>query len=149
MLRAFFCSIGDHFARAVEFLGPRAITSGHAMFELHDRQRLETERNLWLATTCPNGSPHLVPIWFVWLDDKVYLCTSAGSVKARNVIKNPHVSVALENGDDPVVIQGMAKILDEPSAEVIEAFQRKFDWNIRGDGTYNAVIEITPSRLIL
>lgn len=119
------------------------------MIEPNDLERLATERNLWLATVRPNGSPHLVPIWFVWLDEKAYLCTSNESVKARNILKNPHIAFALENGNDPVVIEGKAKILADVSDIVIEAFQKKFDWNIRSDGTYDAVIEITPTRVVM
>lgn len=114
-----------------------------------DQKRLETERNLWLATVRPDGSPHLVPIWFVWHKNKAYLCTSENSVKAKNIRANPRVAFALEGGDDPVLVQGTAKILDNAPAEITDAFKAKFDWNIAGDSTYNAVIEITPNRIVL
>lgn len=119
------------------------------MFSDADRKRLETARNLWLATVRPNGAPHLVPIWFVWHADKAYLCTSIESVKARNLIHEPRVAFALEDGDDPVVIQGTAAVLDAAPPEVVKAFRRKFDWNIVSDATYNSVIEITPLRVVL
>jgi F420H(2)-dependent biliverdin reductase len=119
------------------------------MIQTQDQQRLETSRNLWLATVRPNGSPHLVPIWFVWVNDKAYLCTSNESVKARNISRNPRVAFALEDGDDPVLIQGTAKLLDEFPVDVVAAFQKKFNWNIRSDSTYNTLIEITPERVVL
>lgn len=114
-----------------------------------DQTRLETERNLWLATVRPDGSPHLVPIWFVWHQNKAYLCTSNNSVKVKNIRENPRVAFALEGGDDPVLIEGTAKILDNTPAEITAAFKQKFDWDITGDATYNAIIEITPKRVIL
>lgn len=114
-----------------------------------DQTRLETARNLWLATVRPNGAPHLVPIWFVWLDNKAYLCTSKESVKARNIVYNSRVAFALEDGDDPVLIEGTARIIESVPQGVVEAFAKKFDWNISSDGTYNAVIEITPLRVVL
>lgn len=117
--------------------------------EAADIRRLETARNLWLASVRPNGTPHLVPIWFVWHDASVYLCTGESSVKARNIAKNPSVVFALEDGDDPVVIEGQAKILADAPEGVIRAFQEKFDWDIRGDSTYNRLIEIVPKRLVL
>lgn len=119
------------------------------MISVSDQHRLETSRNLWLATVRPNGSPHLVPIWFVWLDRKAYICTSAESVKARNIRTNPQVAFALEDGNDPVLIEGTARILESMSPEVVAAFQQKFDWNIRTDETYNAIIEITPLKVVL
>ena len=108
------------------------------------RHRLTTESNIWLATVRPNGAPHLAPIWFVWVEGRVYVCTSADSVKARNLQANPSLSLALENGNAPVVLEGHARfasIESVPSA-VVDAFQRKYDWNILTDTTYNQVIEI-------
>lgn len=113
------------------------------------RHRLTTESNIWLATVRPNGAPHLAPIWFVWVEGKVYVCTSVDSVKARNLQANPSVSLALENGNAPVVLEGRAcftSIESVPPA-VIEAFQRKYDWNIVTDTTYNQVIEIEPMKI--
>jgi nitroimidazol reductase NimA-like FMN-containing flavoprotein (pyridoxamine 5'-phosphate oxidase superfamily) len=119
------------------------------MFTIHDLSRLESSRNLWLATVRPNGAPHLVPIWFVWLAGYAYLCTGRRSVKARNLESNPNFSFALEDGDDPIVIEGTAQILENTPVEVVEAFQKKFNWNIEGDSQYNAIIRLTPTRVLL
>jgi general stress protein 26 len=119
------------------------------MISKQARQRLENARNLWLATVRPNGSPHLVPIWFVWLDDRAYLCTSIHSVKARNIAKNSRVAFALEDGDNPIVLEGAATILRDIPENVVRAFHEKFNWDIRGDSTYNAVIKIQPQRVVL
>jgi general stress protein 26 len=119
------------------------------MLTSSDRARLESARNLWLATVRPDASPHLVPIWFVWWNDKAYLCTSLDSVKARNIRMNPRVVFALEDGDDPVLLEATARILAEPPPEVVDAFLKKFEWDIRGDSTYNGVIELSPVRVVL
>ncbi|HZQ08401.1 MAG TPA: pyridoxamine 5'-phosphate oxidase family protein [Anaerolineae bacterium] len=117
------------------------------MIEANDKQRLETAANIWLATVRPNGSPHLVPIWFVWLDEKAFICTGRDSIKARNIAKNSHVAFSLEDGSDPLVVQGEARFLDTIPSAVADAFQKKYDWNIIGNETYNALIEITPTRV--
>lgn len=114
-----------------------------------DQKRLETERNLWLATVRPNGAPHLVPIWFVWHENKAFLCTSENSRKAKNIANEPRVMFALEGGDDPVLIEGIARILEDTPDEIVESFRHKFNWDITSDSTYNAVIEITPQRIVL
>lgn len=113
------------------------------------KQRLQTEQNIWLATVRSNGRPHLVPIWFVWIDQKIFICTGSDSIKARNVLGNPWVAVSLENGTQPVVIEGQAKPIEHTPKPVIEAFQAKYDWNIETDSTYNQVIEIEPLRIRL
>lgn len=110
-------------------------------------RRLQTEQNLWLATVRPGGSPHLVPIWFAWVAGKIYLCTGADSVKVRNLMQNPHVSIALEDGNQPIVIEGLAKPIGTVPKPVIEAFKKKFDWNISTDDEYNQVVEIEPRRI--
>jgi F420H(2)-dependent biliverdin reductase len=110
-------------------------------------RRLQTEQNLWLATVRPNSSPHLVPIWFVWVAGKIYLCTGADSVKVRNLTQNAQVSIALEDGNHPIVIEGQAKPIGTAPNPVIEAFKKKYDWNISTDGEYNQVVEIEPKRL--
>jgi hypothetical protein len=111
------------------------------------KQRLTTEHNIWLASVRANNTPHLVPIWFVWVDGKAYVCTAVGSVKARNLLDNPNVALALENGTAPVVLEGCARPIEAAPPAVIEAFQRKYDWNILADDTYNQVIEIEPMKI--
>jgi F420H(2)-dependent biliverdin reductase len=110
-------------------------------------RRLQTEQNLWLATVHPTGAPHLVPIWFVWVAGKIYLCTAADSVKVRNLTQNPHVSIALEDGNQPIVIEGLAQPIGTAPKPVIEAFKKKYDWTISTDSEYNQVIEIEPERI--
>ncbi len=111
------------------------------------KHRLTTESNIWLASVRADNTPHLVPIWFVWVDSKAYVCTAADSVKARNLLANPNVSFALENGNAPVVLEGCAQPIESVPPAVIEAFQRKYDWNIQTDSTYNQVIEIEPMKI--
>ncbi|HZY41327.1 MAG TPA: pyridoxamine 5'-phosphate oxidase family protein [Anaerolineae bacterium] len=111
------------------------------------KHRLTTETNLWLATVRADNTPHLVPIWFVWVEGRAYVCTSADSVKARNMLDNSSVAFALENGNAPVVLEGCAKPIESAPPAVIDAFQRKYDWNILTDSTYNQLIEIEPMKI--
>ena len=110
-------------------------------------QRLQAERNIWLATTRLNGNPHLVPIWFVWQAHKIYVCTGSSSVKARNIAANPQVELSLEDATTPIVIEGRARSIEPVDRSVVEAFRRKFGWDITTDSEYNHVIEITPRRI--
>lgn len=110
--------------------------------------RLQTERNVWLATTRPDGRPHLVPIWFVHEAGRFYICTQAQSVKARNLQNNSAVMLALENGDQAYVIEGRARAA-QPSAAVINQFKQKFDWDIATDSSYGLVFEIEVTRQVM
>lgn len=111
-------------------------------------QRLQTERNIWLATTRPDGRPHLVPIWFVHEAGRFYICTQAHSVKARNLQTNSAVMLALEDGDRAHVIEGRAYAVD-PSPNVINQFKEKFDWDISTDNSYGLVFEIEVLRQVM
>jgi hypothetical protein len=102
-------------------------------------------RNVWFATVRPDGRPHLVPIWFVIEDGRWYVCTSAGSVKARNLQANPSVSLALEDGSHPYVVEGQGRPV-AVSPTVAEKFKAKYDWDIAADGQYDQLIEVTVSR---
>ncbi|MEE8600735.1 pyridoxamine 5'-phosphate oxidase family protein [Euzebya tangerina] len=94
-------------------------------------ERLEIERNVWLATTRPDGRPHLTPVWFVYVRQRFWIGTGADNVKTANVTANPVVSVALQDGDAPVVAEGVVEVHpDERPDDVVLAFDRKYGWNI-------------------
>lgn len=51
-----------------------------------------------VATLNADGSPHVVPLWFVWPEDAVYLSTRHASRTWRNVERDPRVSVSIDVG---------------------------------------------------
>jgi F420H(2)-dependent biliverdin reductase len=111
-----------------------------------DIERLRAERNIWLATVRADGRPHLVPIWFVWHDERCYVCTQE-SVKSRNLRANPKCSFALEDGNKPVLAEGEAEFLNAPFPEpVLAEFKRKYDWTINTDPGYTVMFAIKVSK---
>lgn len=109
--------------------------------------RLQTDRNVWMATVRPDGRPHLIPIWFVWLDDRFYICTGKESVKGRNLQANPQVVLSLEDGSKPLIAEGTATFHEPPySQTLIEAFQTKYDWDMSHSVQYNVVVEVTVTK---
>ena len=46
-------------------------------------ERLTKSHDYWLATTWPDGRPHVMPVWGAWLDDAVWCSTSLRSRKLR------------------------------------------------------------------
>lgn len=110
-------------------------------------ERTAKAPNMWMATVRPNGSPHLVPIWFVVVDEKWYFATDPNSVKARNLQHNPAIAISLEDGTNPLVIEGEAKIV-KPTKKVVEQFKKKYDWDVRDDDDY-VLFEVTVKRKVL
>jgi PPOX class probable F420-dependent enzyme len=111
-------------------------------------ERVEEAKNVWMATVRPDGRPHLVPIWFVVDAGRWYLCTAPGSVKARNLSRNPQIALALEDGSNPVVIEGEAQPAS-PSTSVVDKFKAKYDWDITADAHYSVVFEVTVRRMVM
>ena len=91
--------------------------------------RLDTDANLGLATTRPDGRPHLAPVWFVAVDGDLWVGTGADSVKVRNLTADARAPVALEDGDDPVVAEVTVELVARPfPPPVVGAFAAKYGW---------------------
>jgi nitroimidazol reductase NimA-like FMN-containing flavoprotein (pyridoxamine 5'-phosphate oxidase superfamily) len=113
------------------------------------RQRMQRDRNIWMATTRPDGRPHVAPLWFVWHDDRAYVMT--GGVKLANVRNNGFAALNSEDGDSVVIIEGMARIIpeEEPLFDVVaDLFQQRYDWNIRDSLNVNELIEVAPVKVL-
>src|SRR6476661_1027729 len=63
-------------------------------------ERLETARNYWISTTRPDGRPHSMPVWGIWLDGTFFFGSGRNSAKSRNLAANPAIVVHLESGDE-------------------------------------------------
>lgn len=71
-------------------------------------ERLEKSENYWIASSRPNGKPHVAPVWGILLDDVVYFGTGTSSRKARNINHDSSVVLHLESGIETVIIEGQA-----------------------------------------
>jgi hypothetical protein len=92
--------------------------------------RLEQAANYWLATTRPDGRPHVTPIWGVWLDDAFYFQGAPTAHWAANIATNPAIAIHSESGDDVVILEGAARrIVTDTSLgdRLIAAWQTKYD----------------------
>jgi PPOX class probable F420-dependent enzyme len=54
-----------------------------------------------IATLMRDGSPHSVPVWIGREGDRVAFLTSPDSVKARNVSRDPRVSISVTDAAQP------------------------------------------------
>ncbi|MEU5257734.1 pyridoxamine 5'-phosphate oxidase family protein [Amycolatopsis sp. NPDC021455] len=90
--------------------------------------RLGQDRNVWLCTLRGDGSPHVTPVWFAYLGDAFWIGSGERNVKVRNVVNDPRVSLALEDGDKPVVAEGRARVHRGALREdVLAALSAKYD----------------------
>ena len=82
----------------------------------HVQARMAEARNYWVVTTRPDGRPHAVPVWGIWVDD-VFYCSGAPETRwARNLEQNPNGLVHLEDGTQVVTVEGLVTVLTSENA---------------------------------
>ena len=69
-------------------------------------ERLVRSRNYWVASARPDGRPHVMPVWGIWMDNALLFSTDRRTRKARNLAANPATVVNLESGDEAVILEG-------------------------------------------
>lgn len=67
---------------------------------------LVESHHYWLATTRPDGRPHVVPRWGVWLDGCFWYDGSPDTLHVRNLTKNPECVLHLEDGAKATIVEG-------------------------------------------
>lgn len=113
--------------------------------------RLGREMTIWLATVRGNGRPHLVPVWFVWLDEKIYLATGDDTQKYANMYYNQNVALSLPDTASVIIIEGEAHVADRNTVErLADYFYHKYEWDFRYDETAVwRLIEVTPHKILI
>jgi PPOX class probable F420-dependent enzyme len=64
-------------------------------------------RSVTLATILPTGHPHLVPMWFTLIDEIPAFTTYAKSQKARNLERDPRITILAEAGTEYTQLRGV------------------------------------------
>jgi PPOX class probable F420-dependent enzyme len=72
-------------------------------------ERLVASHDYWVASLRPDGRPHVMPVWAVWLDGALWFSSSGGSRKARNLLADPRCTVTTDDAKHPVVVEGRAE----------------------------------------
>lgn len=60
---------------------------------------LSTQRTTRVATADPNGVPHAIPLWFVWLDGSIFLNTTLGNVTVDNWTASGRATAVMDDGE--------------------------------------------------
>ena len=95
-------------------------------------ERLVAARNYWICTTRPDGRPHAMPVWGVWLEGRLWFSTGPTTQKARNLAASPAVVVHLESGDETVIVEGEGRRERDPAAleAFVRAYAEKYDHSV-------------------
>jgi Pyridoxamine 5'-phosphate oxidase len=79
-------------------------------------RRLERAPAYWIASTRPDGRPHVVPRDGLWLDGGLYYGGSPETVHHRNITHNPRIAVHIGDGLEAIILEGVVEI-QKPTEE--------------------------------
>lgn len=80
--------------------------------------RLVGAPQYWMATTRPDGRPHVVPRWGCWMDGRLWYDGAPTTVHARNLAHNSACALHLEDGWQAVIVEGTSAPAVPPGVDV-------------------------------
>ncbi|HZY93417.1 MAG TPA: pyridoxamine 5'-phosphate oxidase family protein [Candidatus Bathyarchaeia archaeon] len=106
---------------------------------------MTSSHNYYLAITRPDGRPHVMPVWGVWLANMFYFSTGVNSRKSRNLSVNPNCAVIPEKAAEAVILEGNARRVKNRSElrRVAVDYKKKYDWDM--SDSKDPVYRVTPA----
>ncbi|MFK5634461.1 pyridoxamine 5'-phosphate oxidase family protein [Ornithinimicrobium sp. LYQ103] len=93
--------------------------------------RLRESLHFWICSVRPDGRPHSVPRWGVWLEGRFFYDGAPTTRHTRNVERNPAVTLTLESGTEVVIVEGESHATradpDRLGTRLAEAFGKYAD----------------------
>jgi hypothetical protein len=82
------------------------------------RVRLEEDAGIspthWLATVRPDGKPHVMPVWTVWVDGAFYFVAGTATRQRKNLAQHASCVITVASSGLDLVVEGEArKVSDE------------------------------------
>jgi hypothetical protein len=120
----------------------------------------EGTRTAKLATTMRDGSPHVMPVWFVLESEQLVFNTGADTVKGRNLRRDPRASIVVDDERPPFALghlRGTVELSEDPGellrtatviAERYIGADRAAEFGRRNGVPGELVCRFTPERVI-
>ncbi|MGH8246558.1 MAG: pyridoxamine 5'-phosphate oxidase family protein [Gammaproteobacteria bacterium] len=107
-------------------------------------ERLRKAHNYWISTCRPDGRPHTMPVWGVWLDGAFYFSTGRESRKAHNLAANPRCVVCPEGASEAVILEGVAREVtdDEQIRRIAKVYGAKYPFAL--DPSLGPIFAVRP-----
>jgi PPOX class probable F420-dependent enzyme len=125
--------------------------------------RLAQDEIGWFTTVRADGSPHAVPVWFLWHDGRLLVMSEPRTAKVANVRRGSAALLHLHtraDGNGVVVLSGTAVVSERTAPqwlpEIGEAYTAKYDAAMLAYGMgleaiaekFHVVIELAPTGLV-
>lgn len=95
-------------------------------------QRLKKNHNYWVCTVRPDGRPHVMIVWGLWLDGAFLFSTGRQTRKAKNLSQQPHCVISTELANEAVILEGVAE--ETPDVELrrrwIRLYEKKYEFDM-------------------
>jgi PPOX class probable F420-dependent enzyme len=106
------------------------------------------------STLLPDGSPHSDPVWIAREADRIVICTSENTLKAKNTRRDPRVAISIVDFDDPYnEVQLRGRVVEhrpDPELKAADLVSRKYTgkpFPMRSpEGRVALIIEINKAR---
>jgi nitroimidazol reductase NimA-like FMN-containing flavoprotein (pyridoxamine 5'-phosphate oxidase superfamily) len=90
------------------------------------------EHRAFLATTRPDGRPHLAGVGALWDQGKVYIVSGDGTRKSRNLADNPTCAVSMSLPEMDLVVEGRAaRVTDDATLQRLAGRYAESGWPAR------------------
>lgn len=98
------------------------------------QRRLEKSHNYWITTAKPDGSPHTMIVWGLWMDGAFLFSTGRRSRKARNLAQNQHCVVCTEQANQAVIVEAIAEEVADVGLRraFLKRYERKYNFDMSG-----------------
>jgi PPOX class probable F420-dependent enzyme len=115
---------------------------------------LEQQRTVIVGTNGPRGVPHLMPLWYVVRDGRIWAWTYAKAQKVRNLERDPRATLQVETGIEYAELRGVMLRCDveiHRDVEVVTDFAMELVERYAGgaEGTRDAFAQQAPKRVAL
>ena len=127
---------------------------------MSNKEFLNSQKILRLATIDPSGNPHLVPVWYMYKKNKFYVGTNSKTRKVNNIKKNANVSFCIDVGiksPDIIGVMGTGKARLILSAKYVQLYAKmillRYFKDLENKSASklledtDCIIEITPKKI--
>jgi hypothetical protein len=103
--------------------------------------RIADARFSWLATSRPDGRPHVRPCLTVWMDGRLHSTTRADAAKGRHLAADGRCSMSVSTDGMDLVVEGVAMFVTDLGLlqRLADAYRGKYGWPpVVVDGAFDA-----------
>ncbi|MFC9294198.1 PPOX class F420-dependent oxidoreductase [Streptomyces sp. NPDC057011] len=124
-----------------------------ATFDEETRKLLDGRNFAVVATLNRDGAPQTSVVWIARDGDTVLFSTTAGRQKARNLTRDPRVSLTLYDAENPyrsIDIRGTVELVEDPEKSLPRRLSHKYlgqDPPTESDEVLRLIVRVTPQKV--